>query len=56
MSLIHISSVVFDHILIIHAVNENTHNSLVVFEIRPDPTTDLGVSCPCVSEKFLIIV
>ena len=28
------------------AGNDDIHKSLDEFEIRPDPTTDYGVSCP----------
>ena len=31
---------------VIIAGNEDMHKSLDEFEIRPDPTTDYGVSCP----------
>ena len=37
----------FNPILSILAGNyENVHESSEEFEIRPDPTTDCGVSCP----------
>ena len=36
------------HIL---AGNDDMHESSDEFEIRPDPTTDCGVSCPLASEK-----
>ena len=36
----------FDRILFILAGNYDIHKSLHEFEIRPDPTTDKGVSCP----------
>ena len=42
----HIVSAVFDQILFILAGNEDMHKSLDEFELRPDPTTDYGVSCP----------
>ena len=41
----------FDRILFILAGNYDIHRSLHEFEIRPDPTTDNGVSCPWASEK-----
>ena len=41
----------FDRILFILAGNDDIHKSLDEFEIRPDPTTDYGVSCPWASEK-----
>ena len=39
-------SAVFDRILFILAGNDDIYKSLDAFEIRPDPTTDYGVSCP----------
>ena len=42
----HVFSAVFDRILFILAGNDDIHKSLDEFEIRPDPTTDYGVSCP----------
>ena len=42
----HIFSAVFDRILFILAGIEDMHKSLDEFELRPDPTTDYGVSCP----------
>ena len=36
----------FDRILFVLAGNYDIHKSLHEFEIRPDPTTDNGVSCP----------
>ena len=39
-------SVVFHPILFILAGNDDMHDSSEEFEIRPDPTTDCGVSCP----------
>ena len=33
------------------AGNDDIYQSFEEFEIQPDPTTDLGVSCPCASEK-----
>ena len=36
----------FDQVLFILAGNDNMHESLDVFEIWPDSTTDYGVSCP----------
>ena len=39
------------HIL---AGNDDMHESSDEFEIRPDPTTDCGVSCPLASEKIPI--
>ena len=44
-------SAVFYPILFIFAGNDNMHESSEEFEIRPDPTTDCGVSCPLASEK-----
>ena len=43
---IHIVSAVEGAILLILAGNEDMHKSLDEFEFRPDPTTNLGVSCP----------
>ena len=37
----------FDRILFILAGNDDIHK----FEIRPDPTTNYGISCPWASEK-----
>ena len=42
----HVFSADFDRILFILAGNYDIHKSLQEFEIRPDPTTDNGVSCP----------
>ena len=42
----HFFSAVFYPILCILAGNDDMHESLEEFEIRPDPTTDCGVSCP----------
>ena len=42
----HVFSNVFDRILFIRAGNDDMHESLHEFEIRPDSTTDYGVSCP----------
>ena len=39
-------SAVFYPILFILAGNDDMHESSEEFEIRPDPTTDCGVSCP----------
>ena len=39
-------SAVFNSILFILAGNDDMHESSEEFEIRPDPTTDCGVSCP----------
>ena len=39
-------SAVLYPILFILAGNDDMHESLEEFEIRPDPTTDCGVSCP----------
>ena len=39
-------------ILFILAGNDNMHESSEEFEIRPDLTTDCGVSCPLASEKI----
>ena len=36
----------FYPILFILAGNDDMHESLEEFEIRPDPTNDCGVSCP----------
>ena len=41
-------------ILFIVAGNDDMHESSEEFEIRPDPTTDCGVSCPWASEKIPI--
>ena len=40
-------------IFFILAGNEDMHESLDEFEIRQDPTTDYGVSCPWASEKAM---
>ena len=42
----HFFSAVFYLILFILAGNDDMHKSSEEFEIRPDPTTDCGVSCP----------
>ena len=34
------------HATALIACNEHMHESLDVFEFRPDPTTDTGVNCP----------
>ena len=41
----------FYPILLILAGNNDMHESLEEFEIRPDLNTDCGVSCPLASEK-----
>ena len=41
----------FDWIFFILAGNEDNHKILDEIEIRPDPTTDCGVSSDCASEK-----
>ena len=43
---LHDFSIVFDWIFLILAGNDDIHKNLDEFEIRPDPTTDDGVSCP----------
>ena len=45
-SLFAIFSAVFYPILFILAGNDDMHKSSEEFEIKPDPTTDCGVSCP----------
>ena len=40
------SQLFFYLILFILAGNDDMHESLEEFEIRPDPTTDCKVSCP----------
>ena len=45
-------SAVFYPILFILAGNDDRHESSEEFEIRPDLTTDCGVSCPLASEKI----
>ena len=40
------SRLFFYPILFILAGNDDMHESSEEFEIRPDPTTDCGVSCP----------
>ena len=42
----HFFSAVFYPILFILAGNDDMHESSEEFEIRPDLTTDCGVSCP----------
>ena len=42
----HFFSAVFYPIVFILAGNDDMHESSEEFEIRPDPTTDCGVSCP----------
>ena len=42
---------VFHPILFILAGNYEMHESSEEFEIRRDPTTDFGISCPLASEK-----
>ena len=44
----------FYPILFILAGNNDMHESLEEFEIRPDQTTDCGVSCTLASEKIPI--
>ena len=41
-------------ILFILAGNDDMHESSEEFEIRPDLTTDCGVSCPLAFEKIPI--
>ena len=50
----HFFSGVFYPIFFILAGNDEMHESSQEFEIRPDPTTDCGVSCPLASEKIPI--
>ena len=50
----HVFSAVFVRILFILAGNYDIHKSLHEFEIRPDLTTDNGISCPWASEKMSI--
>ena len=50
----HFFSAVFYPILFILAGYYDMHESSEEFEIRPDLTTDCGVSCPLVSEKIAI--
>ena len=45
---------VFYPILFILAGNDDMHKSSEEFKIRPDPTTDCGVSYPLASEKIPI--
>ena len=45
------SRLIFYPILFILAGNDDMHESSEEFEIRPDLTTDCGVSCPLASEK-----
>ena len=33
--------------------NKGIHKSLDEFEFQPDPATDYGVTCPCVSKKSM---
>ena len=47
----HLLSAVFYLILFILAGNDDMHESSEEIEIRPDLTTDCGVSCPLASEK-----
>ena len=42
----HFFSAVFYPILFILTGNDDMHESLEEFELRPDPTTECGVSCP----------
>ena len=42
----HFFSAVFYPILFILAGNDDMHESLEELEIRPDLTTDCGISCP----------
>ena len=42
----HFFSAFFDPILFILAGNDDMHERSEEFEIRPDLTTDCGVSCP----------
>ena len=42
----HFFSAVFNPILFILAGNDDMHESLEEFDIRPEPTTDCRVSCP----------
>ena len=41
-------------VIFILAGNDDMHESSEEFEIRPDLTTDCGVSCPLLSEKIPI--
>ena len=51
---LHFFSVAFNPILFILAGNEDMHEISDEFELRPDLTTDYGVSCPWASKKFPI--
>ena len=42
----HLFSAVFDRTLFVLVGNDDIHKSLDEFEMRPDPTTDYGVSRP----------
>ena len=44
----------FYPILFVFAGNEDMHKISDKFEFQPDRTTDYGVSCPWVSQKFPI--
>ena len=50
----HFFSAVFYLILFILAGIDDRHESSEDYEIRPDLTTDCGVSCPLASEKIPI--
>ena len=51
---LHFFSVAFNPILFILAGNEDMHEISDELELRPDLTTDYGVSCPWASKKFPI--
>ena len=51
---LHFFSDVLHLFLSILAGNDDMHESLEEFEIRPDLTTDCGASCPLASEKIPI--
>ena len=48
----HLFLIAFDPILFILAGDEDKHKISDEFELRPDRTTDYGVSCPWASKKF----
>ena len=51
---LHFVSAVFDWILFILTGNDDIHKSLHEFEIRPDPTTDHGVTYRLASKNLML--
>ena len=51
-----LSAIIFQWIFFILAGNKDNYNISDGFKFQLDPTSDCGVSCPCVFEKTLFCV